>query len=149
MNNVNVSSGLEMSAQIASMKPGDKVPVTYRRGGKLNSTTITLKKQPGTFEVLAATTIGDRLGATMVTLDREKARLYGLEGGVMVTEIKKGGPLSRTRMADGFIITSVNGREVKSLEDLGNILANAKGSIRLEGTYPDSDGTYTYPLNME
>lgn len=149
VNNVNVSSGLEMSAQIASMKPGDKVPVTYRRNGKLNSTTITLKKQPGTFEVLAATTIGDRLGATMVTLEREKARLYGLEGGVMVTEIKKGGPLSRTRMADGFIITSVNGREVRTLEDLGNILARAEGSVRLEGTYPDSDGIYTYPLNME
>ena len=85
----------------------------------------------------------------MVTLDRAKARQYGLEGGVMVTDIKKGGPLSRTRMADGFIITSVNGREVKSLEDLGNLLSRAQGNVRLEGTYPDSDGTYTYPLNLE
>jgi serine protease Do len=148
VNNANVSSGLEMSAQIASMKPGDKVAINYRRDGKDLSTTITLRKKPGNFESLVTTSINEKLGATLVTLDAAKAKQFGVQGGVVVTNIKEGGLIGKTRMAEGFIITSVNGRDIKNIEDLGNMLTRTGGNIRLEGTYPDSDGIYTYPLNL-
>ena len=50
-----------------------------------------------------------KLGADLETLDKKKARNMEVEGGVVVKNIKKGGPFSRTRMQDGFIILSVNG----------------------------------------
>jgi S1-C subfamily serine protease len=38
-----VASGLEMSAQVASFKPGDKLPITYVRNNKEFTASITLK----------------------------------------------------------------------------------------------------------
>lgn len=149
VNNMPVRSGLQMSAQIASFRPGDKVPVTYQRSGKEFTVQVTLKKKAGTFEDLAAANIGNRLGAELVTLDKGKAREYGINGGVMVRKINSGGALSRTRMGEGFVITSVNGEDVSTVEDLSRLLSNAQGSIRLEGIYPGYDGMYTYPLNLE
>jgi Do/DeqQ family serine protease len=149
VNGTPVRSGLQMSAQIASFRPGDKVPVSYLRGGKEYSIQITLKKKAGTFEDLAVTNIGTRLGAELVTLDKAKAREYGIEGGVQVRKITPGGALSRTKMNETFVIVSVNGEDVTSVEDLSRLLSNSQGAIRLEGIYPGYDGLYTYPLNLE
>ena len=149
VNNAQVRSGLQMSAQIASFRPGDKVPVTYLRNGKEIVTQVELKKKAGTFEDLAVANMGSRLGAELTTVSSAKAKELGISGGVEVKKITAGGALSRTRMGEGFIITSINGQDIKSLEDLGKILGNAKESIRLEGMYPGYDGMYTYPLNLE
>jgi serine protease Do len=144
-----VNSGLQMSAQIASFRPGDKVPVTYIRGGQEYTTQVTLKKKPGTFADVVSTNIGTKLGAELATLDRSRAKEYGVGGGVQVRKIKPGSALSRTRMGEGFVITSVNGNEITSIEALTKALSNVSGSVRLEGIYPGYDGMYTYPLNLE
>ena len=149
VNNVSVSSGLQMSAQLASFRPGDKVPVTYTRGGKEYTTQVELKKKAGTFTDVAGVNLGSRLGAELVSLDKNTAKEYGIDGGVQVRKITQGGALSRTRMGEGFVITSVNGADINSLEDLTKALGNARGSVRLEGIYPGYDGMYTYPLNLE
>ncbi|HYH16390.1 MAG TPA: trypsin-like peptidase domain-containing protein [Flavisolibacter sp.] len=145
VNNVAVNSGLEMTAQIASFRPGDKIPITYQRGGKETTVTITLKKRGD----VVSMNIGNQLGAELTTLDKAKARQYGIEGGVVVNSITEGGPIGRTRMQSGFIITSVNGQPVTSVEQLTKILANVGGPVKVEGIYPGYDGTYTYPLNLE
>ena len=48
----------------------------------------------------------------------------------------------------GFLITGVNGVEVKTIEDLKKALTYTQGIIRLEGIYPGYEGNFTYPLNM-
>ena len=150
VNGNNVTSGLEMSAQIASYKPGDKVPIAYVRSGKEYTTTVTLKESAGKMDLSATTSnLNQVLGAELETLSKSKADTYGIEGGVVVKKIKDGGPLSKTRMQEGFIITSVNGRDVTSIDELTNIISRAYGIVKLEGTYPGSDGTYTYPLNLD
>ena len=149
VNNTLVTSGLQMSAQLASFRPGDKVPISYIRGGKEYNTTVTLKKKSEIVTDIAATNIGTRLGADLSDLDKTKARQYGIDGGVVVNKITEGGAIGRTRMQAGFIITSVNGQDVTSLEELSKVLSNATGSVRLEGIYPGYDGTYQYPLNLE
>jgi hypothetical protein len=59
------------------------------------------------------------------------------------------GLLKKSRMQDGFVIVSVNGSEVKNLEELKEILVKIKsGVVRLEGFYPGFEGSYTYPLNL-
>jgi S1-C subfamily serine protease len=81
-------------------------------------------------------------------LSKSKAQQYGINGGVVVKNIKDGGPFSQTRMQDGFIITSVNGIDVTTVEELAKVLANISGTARLEGMYPGSD-TYVYPLELD
>lgn len=149
INGVAVSAGLQMSAQLVSFRPGDKVPITYLRGGKEYTTMVTLKKKAGTFEDVAVTNIGTRLGGELVTFDKAKAREAGIDGGVLVRKITPGGALSRTRINEGFVITSVNGADVMTLEELTKALGNGNGTVSLEGVYPGYDGTYKYPLNLE
>jgi serine protease Do len=69
-------------------------------------------------------------------------------GGVVVKNIG-GGALSKTKMQDGFVITSVNGVVVKNVDDLRAALEKNKGgSVKLEGIYPGYEGSYGYPLNL-
>lgn len=145
VNNVAVTSGLQMSAQIAGFRPGDRVPVTFLRNGKESTVDVVLKKRGDVITM----NIGNRLGADLVTLDKDKARQYGIRGGVVVTKIAEGGAIGRTRMQPGFVITSVNGQDIASLEELSKVLGNINGPVRIEGIYPGYDGTYTYPLNLE
>lgn len=149
INGISVNTGLQMSAQLASFRPGDKVPITYIRTGKEYTAQVTLKKKAGTFEDVAVTNIGTKLGGDLATLSGEKAREAGIDGGVLVRKITPGGALSRTRINEGFVITSVNGTEISSLEELTKALSNINGTVSLEGIYPGYDGTYKYPLNLE
>ncbi len=147
INGAEVTSGLEMSSVLANFKPGDKVDVTYRRKGSEYKTDVVLKKSPGNFDKVVTDNIEDEVGAELETLDSKKAEQYGIEGGVVVKSIKKGGPISKTRMEEGFIITGVNGVDVRNVDELGKALYNARGTIKIEGMYPGSD-MYTYPLNL-
>src|SRR5687767_1636656 len=145
VNNVPVSSGLEMSAQLAGFRPNDKVPVSYIRNGKEFNTNVTLKAKPSTVDVTAA---GDIIGADLATLDSKKATEYDVDGGVVVKKIREGGKLSQTKMDEGFVITSINGRNIKSLDELSRILNGAIGTVKLEGFYPGFRGSYSYPLDL-
>lgn len=149
VNGSSVGTGLQMSAQIASYRPGDKVPITFVRNGKETTVDVILKKKAGTFEDVAVANIGTKLGGDLVTWDKNKAREAGIDGGVLVKKITPGGALSRTRINEGFVIISVNGEEVTSVEDLTKVLSNVNGTVSLEGIYPGYDGTYKYPLNLE
>ena len=108
---------------------------------------MVLKKSPGNYEKVVVSNVEDEVGAELETLDSKKADQYDIEGGVVVKSIKKGGPISKTRMEEGFIITSVNGVDIKNVEELGKALINARGTVKLEGMYPGSD-MYTYPLKL-
>jgi S1-C subfamily serine protease len=148
VNNVPVTSGLEMSAQLASFRPKDKVPVTYKRSGKEYSTFVTLKAQVSTVVAITSDNIQDKIGADLSTLDSKKAEQYEVNGGVVVKKIREGGKLSETKMDEGFVITSVNGRSIKTVEEFSKLLDNLLGTVRLEGFYPGFRGTYTYPLTL-
>jgi Do/DeqQ family serine protease len=146
VNNTPVSSGIEMSAQIAGFRPNDKVQMSYLRGSKEYNTTVTLKAKVSAVEV--STAAGDIIGAELSNLDSKKAEEYDVNGGVVVKKIKEGGKLSETKMDEGFVITSVNGRTIKSIDELSKILNSAVGTVKLEGFYPGFRGSYTYPLDL-
>jgi Do/DeqQ family serine protease len=146
VNNVIVSSGIQMSAQIAGFRPGDRIPVSYIRNGQEKVVTVVLKKKS---EDLVSVNIGNRLGAELSTLNKTKAKQFGINGGVVVNKITQGGVIGRTRMQEGFVITSVSGQDVASVEELTKVLSKMNGSVSVEGIYPGYDGPYKYPLNLE
>ena len=68
----------------------------------------------------------------------------------MVKKIKSGGTFSKTKMESGFIITSVNGMDITSIEELTQAIKSLKGeSIQLEGMYPGYEGIYRNQLNLD
>jgi S1-C subfamily serine protease len=148
LNDVGVNSGPELQEQVSRYKPGDKISVTYVRDGKENLTTITLKNKSGNYDVVKSETAFDDLGADLVSIDKETARKNDISGGVQVKKIGSG-LLKNTRIQEGFIITSVDGRDVNNLDELKSIINSSHGTVRLEGVYPGYDGTYGYPLSLE
>ena len=148
INDIPVNSWTELQATVSSYNAGEKIKITYKRDGKENTAVATLTSKTGTYDKIAAVGIGETLGADLETLDKKKADGYEIEGGVLVKKIKAGGIFSKTKMEDGFIITSVNGMDVSNIEELSKAIASLKGeSIQLEGIYPGYDGVYRFPLN--
>ena len=149
INDVPVTSWPELQGTVASFNAGDKVKITYKREGRETIVNATLKSQTGTYDNITQASLGERLGAEMENLSKEKAKQYDVSGGVVIKSITSGGYLSKTRMEKGFIITSVNGYDINNIDELARVLARIDGTIRLEGIYPGYDGSYTYPLNLD
>ena len=148
VNGVAISSGSEMQEQVSRYKPGDKVPITFIRGGKENTVTVSLKNQSNTYDVVKAAVAADKLGADLVTLDPKKAKEYGISGGVVVKKINEGAIDKQTRMKDSFIILKVNDKTVNTLDELRAAIGDNK-SVTISGFYPGYDGMYEYPIDLD
>lgn len=149
INEVPVNSWTELQATVSSYNVGDKITVAYKRDGKDYTGSAVLKEKPGTYEV-ATSNVGSKLGADLETVSKETAQKNDIEGGVVVKKIISGGPFSKTKMETGFIITSVNGIDVNSVEDLNQAIRSLRGeTLQLEGIYPGYMGVYRYPLVLQ
>lgn len=148
INGIGISTGPELQEQVLRYKPGDKINVTYVRNGKESTTGITLKNKAGNYEAVKQESMLDKLGGELVNIDAATAKKNDIPGGVLVKKLGDG-PLRNTRMQEGFVITSVDGQEVKNLDELSAVLKGSQGVVKLEGIYPGYDGTYGYPLNID
>ncbi len=148
VNGVTVASAPEMVEQVARYKPGDKISLTYKRNGKENTVNVTLKNKAGNTDVVKSGGILDKLGAEVETADSKTLKANDISGGVIVKKIT-GGALAKSRLQESYIITSVNGTEVKTVEDLVNALKSApNGKVRVEGVYPGFEGVYPYTIDL-
>jgi serine protease Do len=134
----------ELQQAIGLHKPGDKVNITVNRAGKEKELDITLRNRTGGSEIikrdesaLAVTALGAQFGNLS---DQEKQRLsrYKIDGGVRVASLS-GGKLARAGVEEGFVITKVNGKGVRSVKELEAALAGKSDSmVQFEGLYPDA-----------
>ena len=145
VNGMSVQTGAELQEEIAKLRPGQKVAVMYERDGKQNTVNVTLKNSAGTFDIVQAASMIDKLGADLVNLNPKMARENNLSGGVVVMKIKDGAINDQTRMRDGFIITMANGKVVKNVDDLKAIIGD-NSEVTIEGVYPGYNEPFEYPL---
>lgn len=148
INGVAVATGPELQEQVTRYKPGDKISLTYTRGGKENTTYLVLKNKVGNTSIVKNDGILEKLGAELATVDSKTAAANQIPGGVIVKKMNDG-LLKKSRMQEGFIIVSINDQPLKSIADLEKILTTNKGrKIRMEGIYPGYEGTYAYPIDL-
>ena len=148
INGANVTSAPEMVEQIARLKPGDKASITYTRDGKENTTTVTLKNKLNTTNVVKNTSVLEKLGGEFATVDKKIAKENEIEGGVVIKKVGTG-ILKKSRIQDGFVITSVNGVEIKTIDDFNAAMKNASGTVFFEGIYPGFTDAYRYPIKLD
>lgn len=149
INNVPISSWSELQGTVASLNAGDKVTIQFKRDGKDMTATATLKADQGSYANVAANSLGELLGAELENADKKVTDRNDAAGGVTVKKIIKGGPLSRTRMQEDFVITSINGVTIKNVEELSRAIGSLRGpSFNLEGFYDGYDGLYRYPVML-
>jgi serine protease Do len=147
LNGNSVISGAEMVGLIATFSPGDKITVTYKRDGKDYTVPVTLRNNSGT-TTMVKTSVLDKLGATLQTLNKKDAATLEVKGGVVVKSVTENGLMDKSRIQEGFIILKANGEEVKTVEELQKILEKASGTVKLEGVFSGYEGVYTYPLRI-
>lgn len=144
---VDITSSATLQQELSHFRPGDKVKLTYERDGKLNTTTVTLKNKAGTYDIVKRDDVSMLLGAQLENLDKSQAKKLGLNGGVMVKRINQGVLNDQTRMRDGFIIIRANGKDVKNLKDLQEIMKD-KEHLTITGVYPGYNEPFEYPLDL-
>ncbi|MDB4835376.1 Do family serine endopeptidase [Cyclobacteriaceae bacterium] len=138
-----VNNSSELQEYLARFRPGNKVKITYLREGEEKTTEVTLKNKVGSTDVVKKEdqAIVSIFGAEMQSLSGTELTELRIRNGVRV--VKVGGKFANSGMQDGFVITRVEKRGVRSPKDVRSILSNvAGGGVFVEGTYPD--GTQAY-----
>jgi Do/DeqQ family serine protease len=122
--------------QIGKRRPGDKVDIELRRGDKSIKTNVTLQNRSGETTLLAkdSVDVAEVLGAKLKDVAQSTCKELEINGGVQVVEILSGGLLERCRVKEGYIITHINDRPIKSIEDIER-LSDKVTSI--DGIYPN------------
>jgi S1-C subfamily serine protease len=139
----------ELQEQINRFRPGDKVVVTYARGAKEKTATVTLKNKNNSAALLKKddkAIEAETLGATFETIAPEDLKRLNIENGLRVSKLGAG-KLRNAGIREGFIITTVDKNKVSSPEELKRILDNKKGGILIEGVYPNGSRAY-YAFGM-
>lgn len=145
-----ISTTAQLIGYIGSKRPGDKIKVTVNRGGKEMDYTVTLKNREGTTEIVKVEReeILTTLGVELEKVDKETLSKLNINAGVRVKSLRPGLIRKSTDMRAGFIITKIDGKSVKSKEDVVNILEGKEGGILIEGVYENTPGTYYYGLGL-
>ena len=128
----------DLQGMLAQYRPGDKVKLTVFRDKKEKDFTITLKNAQGNTKVVKKADM-EMLGAAFREVSEELKRQLNLGYGIQVTGVTDG------RMADsgirkGFIILKANGKQLKTVQDLENVMKAASQSpdqvLFMTGVYP-------------
>jgi serine protease Do len=131
----------ELQEQIGRHRPGDKINITIRRNSETKEMKIILKNKMGTTKMMNSDFM-NTLGADFeVASPVEKQRLQ-IANGVKVVRLRPTSIFKQKGIRENFIITSINHQTVKTVDDVQNLLQNARGGVYIEGVYPDGMVAY-------
>lgn len=150
IDNIEVNNTAQLIGYIGSKRPGDVVKVFVNRDGKEMNFDVTLKNRNGSTDIIEKEpeTVFSALGADLENVDAKTLKRLDIKSGVRVKNIGQGKIRKHTDMREGFIITKIDGKPVKSKEDVIDILETKKGGVLLEGVYENQPGSYYYGLGL-
>lgn len=107
VDNTKVRSFADMTGYLNSKRPGDKVKVTYLRNGEKRTTVVKLKPNP----------FVDYFGMRLKDITPNETEVFGVSEGVKIAS-NRNERLRRRGIGQGILIQSINGKEIRSTEDL-------------------------------
>lgn len=140
---VKISAPTTLTEQIGKHRPNDKVSLVVKRGDKVKHFEVVLRNKAGKAELLAKNSVDvvEVLGGRFADIDSKTAKKLDIKGGVQVQSIKSGGLLAKARVREGFVITHINDKAVRSVADLGRLTDKIQS---IDGVYPDGkSASYT------
>ncbi len=145
-----IKTNSDVIGYIGQKRPGDIVNIVVDRNGSAKSFKVTLKNRQGSTErVVASNDLMTRLGVEFEEVDEKTLRRLELDFGIRVKELTRSGELAKeTSMREGFIITHIGGKPVKTIEDARGAFENAKGGILIEGRYEEYSKKEYYALGI-
>lgn len=133
---VAVNDSATFLEQIGKRRPGDEITLKLRRGEKDITTKATLQNKAGETSLLSPESVDVEavLGGQFETISEKSAKALDIRGGVQVVKIKQGGLLERARIKEGYIITHINDRQIRSIDDLARLTDKIRS---IDGVYPN------------
>lgn len=124
INDVTVNSVSTFEEEVSYRYPGDKITITYVRGGKTSTTSLTLVNRSGTTE---------KVKRKIVTSKTLGAQLEATDYGVKVFKIGNDGYMKRLGIPENYTIISINRVKVNDPEEVIEFFEKYKGRVSLYG----------------
>ena len=138
MDGKKIKTMAELQGSLAKFRPGDKVKLTVLRDKKEKEFTLTLKNAQGNTKIVKNADM-QILGAAFREVPQELKRQLNLGYGVEVTGVSDG-RMKDSGIRKGFIILKANSKQLKTVQDLENVMKAASQSpdqvLFMTGIYP-------------
>ncbi len=152
LDDIKIKTSTSLIEYIGLKHPGDKVKVTINRAGKEKVFTVTLKNRDGKFGTVkreekdAVAT----LGLDLENVESKVLKNLELTHGVKVKSLENGKIARYTDMKEGFIITRINDKEVKTVDEVNAMIKTKKPGdlITFSGVYEDFPREYIYAIRL-
>lgn len=132
INGKRVSRVAELQELVARNRPGDKIQVTFWRGGDLSSVQATLQNIEGETEFISKRIEVELEGAIFVDPSKSVIKELKISGGAQVMEMGPG-KWSDAGLQEGFVITSIDHEKINNAEHLKKVMEEKNGGILIEG----------------
>ncbi len=123
-----VKSVSELQEQISRFRPGDKVNIILDRGNSKLEVTVVLKNLKGGTSVVKNYDADKLLGATLEPLAENRREKIGIDYGLVVTAVERGGKFHQAGIPKGCVILKINNQVVRTSADVGKIISDLSGS---------------------
>lgn len=124
VNDVVVNSVSAFEEEISYRYPGDKITITYTRGGKTSTVSLALINRSGTTE---------KVKRKIYTSQILGAQLEATEYGVKIFKISDDGYMKRLGVPENYTIISINRVRVSNPEEVIEFFEKYKGRVSLYG----------------
>jgi serine protease Do len=138
---IEVNTTPQLQEQVGRFSPGDKVNVSVLRDGKERVFPVVLKNINGNTALSKGNETLNLLGGTFQNVSNESKAKLGLNGGVQISALNAG-KLRTAGIREGFIITTVDHKPIRTTSDLEDALKTKQGGVLIEGVYPNGMKAY-------
>jgi S1-C subfamily serine protease len=133
---------------VGRYRPGDRLKIDFWRAEKKRQFSIELKDQNNNRPIATNSTLKDNAlendyGIVFRPLSAAEKRKFNLSG-LLVVSVTRGSLIGDTRMQAGFIINSINGDRVNTIEEAVQAIRSARNTISIDGFYPSEPDLYSY-----
>jgi serine protease Do len=150
---VEVEGSPQFMEQVGRHGPGDHISIDYIRNGSILSTNVTLSSRQNAVSTEREYALDDEnaeilsdIGISVRELTRSEMSRFKKDG-IFVETIETGSAIDRVKMKQEYIITSVNGNEVSTVQELIHELLSATDMVVLDGFYEKYPGDYPYAFH--
>jgi len=121
-----IEESSDLPHAVGSITPGESVTVRFMRAGKEKTLrvkvgTLSAPGEAGTSGEGPAGSRGGRLGLIVEPLEDRQKKAWGLDGGVIVRQVRKDGPGAEAGLRGGDVIVQLGFEEIDSMEDYEQI----------------------------
>jgi Do/DeqQ family serine protease len=132
LNGISIASVSELQEQVGKYSPGDKVNITYMRGGKEITVPIVMKNLENSTKLVAAGVgSGVVFGAKLESVSADDKGSYRIDNGVKVVEVNEG-RLKDLGIRKGDIILTINGKKVKTASEVREVTNNGQSLTSID-----------------